>query len=196
MDSSEEARVIAEVLRGEGEAYAILVKRYQKPIFNLMKRMTMSAEDALDLSQDAFIKAYENLEKYSPGRPFFPWLYAIGLNLARDFLRKKKKNNLVVLPRFEDSELCSSSAPQEEELLGRMEAAEVARALLKLSPDYREALALRYQEDLPLADVAQCLGLSLSGAKMRVHRGLALLRQVLLEERNDRKTPRTVVLRG
>ena len=196
MDSMDEARVVAEVLQGEGEAYAILVNRYQKPIYNLMKRMTLSAEDALDLSQDTFLKAYENLEKYTPGRPFFPWLYAIGLNVARDFLRKRKKAGLAALPRMEDSEYCSSEAPQETDLLGRLEVVEVQRAMQKLTPDYREALALRYQEELPLAEVAACLGLSLSGAKMRVHRGLAHLRKVLLEERDERKAPRKIFLHG
>ena len=90
MHNTEEHQLINEILNGDTEAFAVLVNRYKRPIFNLMLRMTRSREDANDLTQDAFLKAYEQLERFKPSRNFFPWLYTIGLNLARDHLRRQQ----------------------------------------------------------------------------------------------------------
>jgi RNA polymerase sigma-70 factor (ECF subfamily) len=89
MDSKDEQRCIDRVLGGEVNAFGTLVVRYQKPIFNLMYRMVGSSDRAADLTQETFFKAYQKLDRFHPGRKFFPWLYAIGLNLARDSVRKK-----------------------------------------------------------------------------------------------------------
>jgi RNA polymerase sigma-70 factor (ECF subfamily) len=89
--ASGEETLVYEILSGDVDSYALLVKRYQKPIYNLMLRMTGSEQDALDLSQETFVRAYEKLEKFDPSASFFPWLYTMGLNLARDFLRRAKR---------------------------------------------------------------------------------------------------------
>ena len=72
------------------ECYSILVRQYQKPIFNLMYRVTGSSEDAKDLTQETFIKAYEKLDHFRMGARFFPWLYTIGYNHARNFVQRGK----------------------------------------------------------------------------------------------------------
>lgn len=179
MDQSDDQQVIAAVLDGNAEAYAVLVERYQKPIFNLMYRMTQSRADALDLAQDTFIKAYEQLHRFREGKKFFPWIYTIGLNRSKNFLREKKLKQTCSMEDFEPGSGLDYPAQHEEVLCQRLDSQRVGRALHQLPMDYREALILRYQEDFSMEEIASTLGLSVSGAKMRVHRGLARLREVL-----------------
>lgn len=181
--NSPDANLIYEILAGDAEAYAIVVKRYQKPIFNLMLRMTSSDEDARDLTQETFVRAYEKLEQYKASSPFFPWLYTIGMNLARDFQRRAKvsRNALETLSGQPDP----PSNPAEG-LHENVEAERVYQLLQTLPPDYREALVLRFQEGLSVGELASALGVSVSGAKMRVHRGLTRLRELLGGETHEK----------
>ncbi len=179
MEPQNDANVIAEILAGDPDLYSVLVKRYQRQIYNLMLRMTSSTEDALDLSQETFIKAYSNLERFRPGGRFYPWLYTIGLNLARDFLRKKKGIRVSTEDVFEVETDLAVDPDQEKALIARADAAAAQKALMALPIKYREALILRYREDLPLQEVAQALEISVSAAKMRVHRGLDHMRSLL-----------------
>jgi RNA polymerase sigma-70 factor (ECF subfamily) len=181
--SSTEANLICEILAGDAEAYAILVKRYQKPIFNLMLRMTSCDEDAMDLSQETFVRAYEKLEQFKTSSPFFPWLYTIGMNLARDFQRKARSSRTAVEALSRDQDLPLNPG---ESLSGRLEAEQVGQLLQKLSMDYREALILRFHEGLSVNELASSLGISVSGAKMRIHRGLLKLRELLGEKSHEK----------
>jgi len=174
--ASGEETLVHEILSGDVNAYALLVKRYEKPIYNLMLRMTGSEQDAVDLTQDAFVKAYEKLEKFNPSAPFFPWLYTMGLNLARDFLRRARRSPI---ESYESENSFSVETDQDDRLADQIDAQDVMQGLQTLPVDYREALLLRFHEGLSVNEVAGALGLSLSAAKMRIHRGLLKLRQLL-----------------
>ncbi len=183
MDQLEEQQVISAILDGDADAYVMLVNRYQQPIFNLAYRMTGCRADAADLTQDAFLKAYEQLYRFREGKKFFPWLYTIALNHTRNFLRKSKTNRTTAI---EDCDLHSDShyaAQEEDKICGRLDCQRLQGALLALPWEYREAVILRYREELPMEDIASALSISLSGAKMRVYRGLKKLREIL--ELND-----------
>jgi RNA polymerase sigma-70 factor (ECF subfamily) len=180
--NSTDANLIYEILAGDAEAYAILVRRYQKPIFNLMLRMTSSEEDALDLTQETLVRAYEKLEQFKTSSPFFPWLYTIGMNLARDFLRKVKTSRAAVEELSRDPDPPSNPG---ESLQGSVEAEQVSHLLQELPQDYREALILRFHEGLSVSELASALGISVSGAKMRIHRGLLKLRELLGGKAHD-----------
>jgi len=170
--------VVAAVLAGDVDAFSALVERYQSPVFNLMYRMTGSYEDARDLSQEAFVKVFEKLRSFDSRRKFFPWIYTIGLNIARSHLRKRR--SLVSLRTG-----VSNSNSRDEEVVSPDESStyaphgDVAWALTQLSDGYREAVILYYREECSMQEIAQALGLSVSGAKMRVHRGLKRLRSLL-----------------
>jgi RNA polymerase sigma-70 factor (ECF subfamily) len=174
--ASGEENLVYEILSGDADAYALLVKRYQKPIFNLMLRMTSSEQDAVDLTQETFVKAYEKLEKFNPAAPFFPWLYTMGLNLARDFLRRANRSPI---DTYESENSFSVEPDQDDRLAEQADIQQVHEGLQLMPVDYREALLLRFHEGLSINEVAQALGLSPSGAKMRIHRGLLKLRQML-----------------
>ena len=174
--ASGEETLVHEILSGDVNSYALLMKRYQKPIYNLMQRMTGSEQDALDLTQETFVRAYEKLEKFDPSAPFFPWLYTMGLNLARDFLRRAKRSPI---ESYEPENSFSIEIDQGDRLADQIDVQQVLEGLQTLPVDYREALLLRFHEGLSVSEVASALGLSLSAAKMRIHRGLQKLRQLL-----------------
>jgi RNA polymerase sigma-70 factor (ECF subfamily) len=186
MDALDDEEAVAAILAGEVNAYAALVLRYQRPIFNLMCRMTGSQEDARDLAQETFIKAYEKLSYFQTGKRFFPWLYAIGLNHARNFLRKNKSSKGLNQDIWGYPSESDSPGGEEERLCLRLDSQKLKQALQEIPLGYREALILYYHEELPMEAVATALSLSLSGAKMRVHRGLKKLRGILFEDHDEK----------
>ncbi len=184
----EDQEVIAEVLNGGTEAFRFLVRKYQKPIYNLMVRTTGCLEESADLTQDAFLKAYEKLGRYRPDKKFFSWLYALSLNVARDHLRRTRR-----MTRFADDALRLQSIHDEpqhghEGAAGDSQA--LYEALSRLPDQQREAVVLRYREGFSMKEIAEALQISTSGAKMRVHRGLDQLRTVLSGD--DHETQRCI----
>ncbi len=171
--------VIKLVLAGEREAYGIIVERYQKVIFNLMYRMCGSIEEASDLTQDVFVKAYEKLASFKEGKRFFPWLYAIGINRAKNFLRDSKVRATVSVDNFERQTSSTHILHEEDKICNRLDIQRVYKALQEIPYEYREAVILRYREGCSLQDIADALGISLSAAKMRVYRGLEKLKELI-----------------
>jgi RNA polymerase sigma-70 factor (ECF subfamily) len=178
-EHADDAQVISAILAGDVNAYSVLVLRYQGAIFNLMFRMTGSYDDASDLTQETFIKAYDKLHRFQKGKKFFPWLYTIGLNHARNFLRHNKIARSVSLDDYEPGSGLDYAGQQEENIVEKLDYELLNAALNQLPLDYREAIILRYHEGLSMEDVAEALNLKLSAAKMRVHRGLEKLRDIL-----------------
>jgi RNA polymerase sigma-70 factor, ECF subfamily len=179
MDQASDHQVVFAVLAGDVDAYAALVQRYQKPIYNLMFRLTGSYADSLDLAQETFIKAYESLHRFRKGSRFFPWLYSIGLNHGRNFLRRNSILQVVDLNDWEETSGLDHPGQEEENLCVRLDAHEIHKALARIPVDYREAVVMRYHEELSMEEIATILQVSVSGAKMRVHRGLRKLREIL-----------------
>jgi RNA polymerase sigma-70 factor (ECF subfamily) len=179
MKLPEDIQIISAVLDGDVNAYGRIVRKYQKPIYNLMYRATRSEQLSMEMAQETFTRAYEKLERFDPGRSFFSWLYAIGANLARDHLRKGGRELLFSEAEIDGDQLMDGGLNQEAHLEHRIEISQVMQLLEKLPLDYREALILRYREDLPMEEVGKALSISTSGAKMRVHRALKSLRSML-----------------
>ncbi len=181
MKEREDYLIISDVLNGDTDAYAILVRRYQKQIFGLMKRLALNEEDALDLTQETFIKAYNNLENFKPTGNFFAWLYTIGINNARDFLRKRKVRQSKSGEIYESNKFLMENGIEEKNTIDVLDAKIVQRAMEQLPLDYREALFLRFHEDMSIKEISECLNLSISATKMRIHRGLIRLRKIISE---------------
>ncbi len=179
MSVPEDSRIVGEVLNGDVNAYALLVKKYQRPIYNLMYRATGSKELSMDMTQETLVRAYEKLERFDPARSFFSWLYAIGMNLARDYLRKAGREAHLFERPFDEINTADGSTDLEIRLECKLEMSRVLKVMEKLPLDYREALILRFQKELSMKDLAGALSISVSGAKMRVHRGLKELRTLL-----------------
>jgi len=182
MSDRDDGRIIIAVLAGDKDAFGVLVRRYQRPIYNLMYRASGSADEAADLTQEAFIKAYEKLELFKPGRKFFTWLYTIGLNHARDHIRKKKPGMIAEGIEVDHQSGLDNPGEQQERLVERLDAGRLSEAVSLLPLDYQVAVVLRYQQDLPMNEIAEILGITVSGVKMRIHRALKKLRDILTGE--------------
>jgi RNA polymerase sigma-70 factor (ECF subfamily) len=88
MDSEQKKKIIQQVLQGQTEAFALLVDHYKGPVFNLAYRMTGSRQDAEDLTQETFLKAFLGLKRFDRQRRFFPWLFTVAVNTVRNHLKK------------------------------------------------------------------------------------------------------------
>jgi len=188
MNLSDDQEIIAAILGGNKDVYSVLVQRYQKPIFNLMYRVTGSYDDALDLAQETFIKAYENLDHFKKGARFFPWLYTIGFNHVRNFKRRDRVSVQLFNRDCEEEKLgVGNPSQQEEQMCIQLDARRLDQALQHLPTDYREAVILHYREGLSMEDIAIALRLSNSGAKMRVHRGIKKLREIIFGDQHGAK---------
>ena len=174
--------MVEAVRMGDTQAFEGIVRKYEKPIFNLMYRVTGSRDDAADLTQDAFLRAYDKIHTFRLGRKFYSWLYTLSMNVARDHLRKRRRQPAAA---DQDPENTAQGALDEGLTANGVErSVEIQRllGLLRALPlKDREAVLLRFRNGLPMKEIANRLGLSLSGAKMRVHRGVAKLQKMLGE---------------
>jgi RNA polymerase sigma-70 factor, ECF subfamily len=182
MDQKTDADVVAEVLRGDRQAYAKIIDAYKAPVFNLAFRMTGSYPDADDLTQETFIRAYQKLHQFDREKKFFTWLYTIGINLIRNHLRKKARNDFphaadCIIPEVP----LQGGDGREGDLLSEDRMKKLEENMRKLPIDMREAIILRYQQDLTFEEISDITGDSISAVKMRVYRGLEKLKQLLDE---------------
>jgi RNA polymerase sigma-70 factor (ECF subfamily) len=175
MDQKIEAEIVARVLKGDRQAYAMLVEEYKSPIYNLAYRMTGNSEDADDLTQETFIRAYKYLWRYDARRKFFSWLYTLALNLIRSHLRKKNKYNKS--SEELSAHLLSDKNPSPETEL--IETQAISVCLLRLEEESRALLIMKYMQELSFEEIAQITGKSLSAVKMRIYRGLERLKELM-----------------
>jgi len=180
MEPDQENEVILNVLHGKREAYALLVDAYRTQIFNLAYRMTGNYEDASDLAQETFIRAYVHLQKFDREQRFFTWLFTIGLNLIRNHLKKRgrdlSRENVV---RISSEPGIEEGAQAEQNLIQAQEIRRLEICLQKLPADLREAVVLRFYQDLSFEEIAMISNASLSAVKMRVYRGLEQLKRLI-----------------
>jgi RNA polymerase sigma-70 factor, ECF subfamily len=178
MDQKVEAEIIARILNGDRQVYALLVEEYKTPIYNLAFRMTGSAGDADDLTQETFIRAYQKLWRFDPGRKFFTWLYTISINLIRNHLKRVKNDEL---PKLTENIQYNENENQSPEtlLIATQESHKINSALLTLKYELRVVLIMKYQQELSFAEIAEITGKSVSAVKMQVYRGLEKLEQFM-----------------
>lgn len=171
----------------EGKAFDQLVLRYQDKIYRLARRMTETDEDAEDVLQEAFVKAYRSLPKFEGKSKFSTWLYRITVNLALMKLRKRKVDSVSLDAPVKTEE---GSVPRDFENgspdpLARLEAKEsreiLDRAISRLPASYRAVFVLRHVEGLSTWETARILKVSVAAVKSRLHRTRLLLKEELLK---------------
>jgi RNA polymerase sigma-70 factor (ECF subfamily) len=163
----EDTDLISRVRRGEVEAYNLLVSRWEKRVFNYLLRLTASPDDALDLSQDAFLKAYQNIRKLDDPARFGPWLYRIAHNEAYSLFRKRRPETALEDVNFERNP--APGFPMDLTLA-------VTAALDRLNPEQREAVVLKVYEGFKFDEMAEILGCPVSTVKSRLYTALDLLK--------------------
>ena len=167
---------------GDIGAFDVLVARWDRKIQGAIYRVVGSDEDARDLAQEAFLKAYRALGSFRREARFSSWLYQIALNLCRDRLRRRRGKTFVSLDDTEagDPERSKSPDASAHELLETRDLARlVAREIEDLAPEQREVIVLKEYQGLTFAEIAEVLGVPLSTVKTRLYRGLNQLRRGL-----------------
>ena len=141
MERQEEREIIDRVRGGERAAFAGLVDAYAKPIFNLAFRMTGSRQDADDLAQETFLRAFEQLSRFDPERSFYTWIYTIGLNLIRNHLKKHGREMTRENAAWNSSEAgIDHGAKAERDMMQAQEISRLEICLQKLPADRRPVL--------------------------------------------------------
>jgi RNA polymerase sigma-70 factor, ECF subfamily len=181
MDRQQEQDVIARVLRGERAAFAVLVDAYAKPIFNLALRMTGNRQDADDLAQETFLRAYRKLKRFDPEKKFFTWIYTIALNIIRNHLKNSSERTARSAGKDQSPADPVDPANPEELFLDREKALFLEICLHKLPFELKETVVLRYYQDLSFDEIAAITDASVSAVKMRAYRGLERLRALMSE---------------
>ena len=190
MTREREQAVIRQILDGDVNAFEELMAAYEKNVYNLALRMVNDPEDAADMSQEAFIKAYQSLSSFRGDSKFSVWLYRIVSNVCLDFLRRRNRRSTVSLSVEDDEgeetqlDIPDESFSPEAQLERRLTREAVQRGLSGLPPDSRQILLLREIQGLSYEEIARVLDLEVGTVKSRLFRARKKLCAFLLKDGN------------
>ena len=185
MDKSDQ-EFISSYLNGDSESLEILIQNYIKPIYSFVYRYTGNSQDAEDITQETFVKAWRHLKGFDQKKSFKIWIFQIAKNTAIDFLKKKKT---IPFSEFENedgenmiTETLADPSPLPQELLEKAGMAHILHsAMEKLSPKYRMVLFLRYNDHFNFREISESLGEPLHTITSRHRRALIQLKKLLTE---------------
>jgi RNA polymerase sigma-70 factor (ECF subfamily) len=186
--------LVARSRGGDADSFNELILRWERPIYALAYRVIGREEDARDVCQETFLRAFRALPGFKGQAKFSSWLYRIALNLCRDWMRRQRRAPVVQMPEGVDPiELASERGPVEsiETLVERRELSEVvAEAMALLSEEQRTAIILKEYHGMTFQEIADLQGCPLSTVKTRLYQGLSVLRRHL--EAQGRMAPQLV----
>jgi RNA polymerase sigma-70 factor (ECF subfamily) len=168
----EDQDLVIKARKGNIDAFNALVSRHEKRVFNYLLRLLRDREDSLDLTQDVFLKAYQNLSKLSDAARFSPWLFRIAHNEAYSLLRKKRPDTVEMAFEPGTADLSEGMFPVEMSLA-------VEAALGRLTPEQREAVVLKIYQGFKFEEMAEILEVPLSTIKSRLYSALDVLKGAL-----------------
>jgi RNA polymerase sigma-70 factor, ECF subfamily len=175
--------LVSRSIGGDADSFNQLVLRWERPIYALAYRVIGREEDARDVCQETFLRAFRALSGFRGQAKFSSWLYRIALNLCRDWVRRQRRTPVVALPEDVDViELAASREPSEpiEELVARRDLTrEVEKAMARLPEEQRTAIILKEYHGLTFQEIADLVGCPLSTVKTRLYQGLTVLRREL-----------------
>ena len=165
----EEAHIIKKILSGKTEHYEYFLDCYGQQVFVLVDRIVSCQEEAEELTQDVFIKAFQQLSSFKAESSFSTWIYRIATNTALSAIRKRK-NEVIrlddsVFANLSDTQVDAALEDESEEQMERLQ-----QAMNQLEADERALITLYYLEEKPLAEVAFILGMSEANVKVKLHR--------------------------
>jgi RNA polymerase sigma-70 factor (ECF subfamily) len=179
-----ETELIALAAQGNAKAFRVLVNQYLPLVYNYLFRMTQNHELSEEMAQEAFVKAYQNLKTFDRTRAFKPWLLRIATNATLSELRKQKK--VVSLNALEEEGGFNEADHQSTEditiqLERQLTHDEVQQAMTQLAPKYRQALLMRYQQEMSYEEIADAMQIPLNTTRTWLKRGLEKLKQAVKE---------------
>jgi RNA polymerase sigma-70 factor, ECF subfamily len=179
MDGTDEAAV-ARVRQGDADAFRIVVDRHGRAIFRLAFRLTGNEHDAEEVVQDAFLKAYTQIDQYESRAAFSTWLHRIAVNCAMDLLRRRRGHDMPGEdPHAALEHLAAAGPGPERRASGREIRDSVARAMQDLTPLERAAFTLRHLEQRSIREVCDLLGVEAAAARHSIFRAVAKMRRTL-----------------
>ena len=195
----DDKELVAAALKGDESAYGELLERFRRPVFSLIYRMIGDREQAEDLAQESFVKAFNNLDSYNRKYRFSSWLFKIANNHAIDHLRRARLPTVSIhgSPHAADAEraqetrivLETPDESPEEEILALELGSEIEDAIRQLRSEYRTAVILRHIENRPYEEIAEIMEVPIGPVKTFLHRARAELRGALGHLREDEEEP-------
>jgi len=187
--ASEETALVAKAQAGDAQAFTDLVNRYERKIYRIAKHITQNDEDAEDVLQETFLKAYEHLGGFQGNSKFYTWIVRIAVNESLMKLRKRKGDRTVPLdePMDTGEEMVTREIAvwedNPEQRYSREEIQDILeRAVESLKPDFRTVFTLRDIEELSTEETAEALGISIPAVKSRLLRARLALREKLTRQ--------------
>jgi len=187
--ASTDEELVARSRTGDLDSFNQLVLRWERPIYALAYRTIGREEDARDVCQETFLRAFRALPKFRREAKFSSWIYRIALNLCRDWARRQRRTPVVQLPEDVDlMEMAVAAEPSEpiENIVARKDLTRrVEQVMARLPEEQRTAIVLKEYHGLTFQEIADLVGCPLSTVKTRLYQGLTVLRRELA------KNPRT-----
>jgi RNA polymerase sigma-70 factor (ECF subfamily) len=181
MTKTKDQLYITKVINGDTNAFVYLVDNYKDMVFNLAFKMTKNREEAEEVSQDTFIKAYKNLSKFKGDSKFSTWLYRIAYHTSLDNIKKNKNNNST----FEINEITFNQIKATENILEGIERKERAKimdaCLQKLADEERSIIWMFYYDELSLKEIIEVTDFSEANLKVKLHRARKKLLAIVEE---------------
>jgi len=187
LEKKQEKEIIQRVLSGDSNAFEDLVHANQKNVYNLALKMTRNEEDALDISQEAFIKAYRQLSNFRGDSKFSVWMYRLTYNLCIDFLRKKKPESKVVSLNYEDESGETTplevpdlrNLPEDNAIRSEMRST-IKDSIEELAEKHRDILVMREITGMSYDEMAETLRVNVGTVKSRLARARLKLVEILI----------------
>lgn len=176
MATDRDAMLVEATLAGDRKAYAMLVDRYERQLFNAAYRVVHDYEDAMDATQSAFVKAYENLPRFDTSRRFFSWIYRILLNESLNILNQRKRFDGI------DDSHAASGRGAEDRMLDDETGNQVRSALMDLKTDHRVVIVLKHYEGMSYKEMSEVVGIPEKTIKSRLFSARRQLRDILLRK--------------
>ena len=181
--------LVRQTLSGDVRSFEKIVKRYQYTVFGIAFRLVKNKEEAEDITQETFLRCYQNLDKYDQGRPFAPWIRRIASNLALSRIRQQRLRQLLpwdyVSRTFSRHQGCNSDPERALENVDNRQ--ELAGYLKKLKPLDQLVVILRYYEDLDYEEIAYILNTTRNNVEVRLSRARRKLRRLIAESQGEVK---------
>ena len=198
MTEVSEKKIIEKVLGGDANAFEELVLRYEKTVYNLALRMVGDRDDAFDMTQEAFIKAYGSLSSFRGDSKFSVWIYRITTNVCLDFLRSKSRKQQVSLTVSDDDEdahldIPDPKADPEQQLIKKISMQSVEEGLKTLPDKQRQILVMRELGGMSYAEIGKALSIEEGTVKSRIFRARKRLCIFLLDSGN---IPESIASKG
>jgi RNA polymerase sigma-70 factor (ECF subfamily) len=173
MSKPDDMDLVTRTLEGDRRAFEALIGRYERPVYNAAFRMLNDSDDARDVAQTVFLKAYEKLGDFNPEFRFFSWIYRIALNESVNHLNRRGRTEELA------EEPAAGEEGPDDEMDREMQSRRLQVALMRIKPDYRAVIVLKHFLDCNYAEISRILDIPKGKVKSRLYSGRQLLKDAL-----------------